>query len=256
MDKRVEYITLGLLLLGIWSSTIFAQTEVKVLHLRDGSTIQGKIVAQDDSTLVLETSYGTLEIQRTNILNQEPSMQTPGKPITLWPDGSFIVTLQTGQSDTILSGIVRLEYLTGLHNDSVLYFKGVLGIAEDLSGEFDHTSTVITSNQVFYVKVDTAILYKARVVGNPGNEVILEFSRSQSMVGHLENATDNSNTGRKALGVLAIIAGTGFGIAGGAILNPNNNLKNDSEYGVMAIADGIGLVALGIWLLSTPNGAK
>jgi hypothetical protein len=256
MSKPTEYIVFGLLLLGISSSTTFGQTDVKTLHLKDGSTIQGRIVAQDDSTLVVETQYGTLEIQRTSILNQESSMQTPGKSIALGADGSFIVTLQSGQSDTILGGRVRMEYLVGLYNDSVLYFRGVLGIAEEPSGEFDHTSTVITSDQVFYVKVDTATVYKARVVGNPGNEVTLEFSRSPSMATHLENATDSSNAGRKALGVLAIIAGAGFGIAGGAILNPNNNLKDDSEYGVMAIADGVGLVALGIWLLSTPNGGE
>lgn len=247
---------IGLLLLGISSATTFGQTEIKTFCLKDGGTIQGRIVAQDDSTLVVETQYGTLEIQRATILNQQSSRQTPEESTSLDAGGSFIVTLQSEHSDTILGGRVRMEYLIGPYNDSVLYFRGVLGIAEEPWDEFDHTSTVVTSDQVFYVKVDTATLYKARVVGKPGSEVTLEFSRSQSIATPLENATDSSNAGRKALGVLALIAGAGFGIAGVAILNPNNNLKDDSEYGIMAVADGIGLVALGIWLLSTPNGAE
>jgi hypothetical protein len=256
MRGRAEYIIIGLLLLGISSATTFGQTEVKTFYLKDGSTIQGKIIAQDDSTLVVETPYGTLEIQRTNILNQQSGEHTLGKSTSLGQGDSFVVTLQSEHSDIILGGRVRMEYLARSYSHSVLSFTGVLGVAAEPSDEFDHTSTVITSDLVFYVKVDTAILYKARVVGNPGNEVTMEFSRSPSMATHLENATNSSNAGRKALGVLAIIAGAGFGIAGGAILNPNNNLTHDREYGIMAVADGVAFVALGIWLLSTPNGGE
>lgn len=62
--------------------TVFAsgQAEIKTVYLKDGTTIQGKIVAQDDSTLVLETQYGTLEIRRANILRQELAKQLRAKP--------------------------------------------------------------------------------------------------------------------------------------------------------------------------------
>jgi hypothetical protein len=80
MHKLAGYIMTALLLLGVSSATAFAQTEAKTFHLKDGSTIQGRIVAQDDSTLVVETPYGTLEIRRENILRQELAKQLPAKP--------------------------------------------------------------------------------------------------------------------------------------------------------------------------------
>lgn len=49
----------------------FGQGEMQTFYLRDGSTIQGKIIAQDDSTLLVETKYGALEvIRRSSVLKK------------------------------------------------------------------------------------------------------------------------------------------------------------------------------------------
>jgi RNase P/RNase MRP subunit p29 len=118
MHRRAEYIMLGLLLLGICSSTLFGQTEVRTIHLKDGSTIQGRIVAQDDSTLVVETDYGTLEIERRNIVRQEPTGRLLTKPTRLETE---TIHLQDG---TTIKGEIVAE------NDSTMTVKTEYGTLE------------------------------------------------------------------------------------------------------------------------------
>jgi opacity protein-like surface antigen len=88
------------LLLIVFAS---AQTDIKTIYLKDGTTIQGKIVAQDDSTLVLETQYGTLEIRKANILRQELAKQLLPKPKAL---ETQIICLKDG---TTVTGFVTFE---------------------------------------------------------------------------------------------------------------------------------------------------
>jgi RNase P/RNase MRP subunit p29 len=113
MHKPAEYIVLGVLLLGICSGTTFGQTEVKTIHLRDGTIIQGRILAQDDSTLVVETKYGTLDIQKRNVLSQESSIQTPGKSTA---PGTETIHLKDG---TIIRGIIVSEGTDSLTVDTM-----------------------------------------------------------------------------------------------------------------------------------------
>jgi opacity protein-like surface antigen len=103
MHRLSECIMLGLLLLGICSSTLFGQTEVNTIHLRDGTIIQGRILAQDDSTLVVETQYGTLEIRRTSILREELAKQLPTTPK---PKEAQTVYLKDG---TTVKGVITFE---------------------------------------------------------------------------------------------------------------------------------------------------
>ena len=52
-------------------STSFGQGNVLTIYLKDGAQLQGKIIAQDDSTIVLETQYGTLDIKKVDVIKQE-----------------------------------------------------------------------------------------------------------------------------------------------------------------------------------------
>jgi opacity protein-like surface antigen len=84
-------------------SLALGQTDVRTVYLKDGTTIQGKIVAQDDSTLVLETQYGTLEIRRTSILREELAKELLPKPKT---SETQIIYLKDG---TTVTGFVTFE---------------------------------------------------------------------------------------------------------------------------------------------------
>lgn len=50
---------------------VCAQNEPQPFYLQDGTIIQGKIIAQDDSMLVVETKYGILKIRKERIVKQE-----------------------------------------------------------------------------------------------------------------------------------------------------------------------------------------
>lgn len=112
MHRLTKY-TLIVLLFGISSSTLVGQTAIKTIHLRDGTIIQGRIVAQDDSTLVVETKYGMLDIQKTNVLSQESSEQTPGKSTA---PGAETIHLKDG---TIIRGIIVSEGTDSLAVDTM-----------------------------------------------------------------------------------------------------------------------------------------
>jgi opacity protein-like surface antigen len=100
LTKRSLFSLVSFLLLTVFAS---GQAEIKTVYLKDGTTIQGKIVAQDDSTLVLETQYGTLEIRRTSILREELAKQLPAKPK---PKEAQTVYLKDG---TTVKGVITFE---------------------------------------------------------------------------------------------------------------------------------------------------
>jgi hypothetical protein len=59
----------GILLLAlvITFTGVFAQDQ-QTIYLKDGTSVKGKIVNQDSNNLLVETSYGTLEIPKVNVL--------------------------------------------------------------------------------------------------------------------------------------------------------------------------------------------
>lgn len=67
----VKYLLSALLFVFLSQTIARGQGEMQTFYLKDGSTIQGKIIAQDDSTLVVETKYGILEIRKERIVKQE-----------------------------------------------------------------------------------------------------------------------------------------------------------------------------------------
>jgi hypothetical protein len=110
-------LVVAFLLVG-YLTTAVAQTEMQTFHLKDGSTTKGRIIAQDDSTIVIETIYGTFDIQRNNLLKVEQSGVNDWRSLkdtrTIYMnDGSIFKGTVTSDSGGILQietahGIVRL----------------------------------------------------------------------------------------------------------------------------------------------------
>jgi hypothetical protein len=103
MNTTAKYLSFAFAFFLLPLTLALGQTDIKTVYLKDGTTIQGKVVAQDDSTLVLETQYGTLEIRRANILKQELAKQLPAEPKA---SEAQIIYLKDG---TTVIGFVTLE---------------------------------------------------------------------------------------------------------------------------------------------------
>ncbi|MCX6844304.1 MAG: hypothetical protein NTX53_18750 [candidate division WOR-3 bacterium] len=58
----------ALLLLALLPVTVFGQPQ-QVIQLKNGSSVKGEIINQDETKLLVRTEYGTLEIPKTNVLS-------------------------------------------------------------------------------------------------------------------------------------------------------------------------------------------
>lgn len=104
MRVSMNYLLIAFLLLIVLSaSKALGQGEVQNFYLKDGTSIQGRIVAQDDSTLLVETKYGTLEIRRMDILKHETMKQ-----FTVEPQNEKTKTIRL-EDGTVIKGTVVSE---------------------------------------------------------------------------------------------------------------------------------------------------
>ncbi|MCX6844310.1 MAG: hypothetical protein NTX53_18780 [candidate division WOR-3 bacterium] len=60
--------SIAVLLLAVLSMTAFGQSQ-QVIQLKDGSSVKGEVINQDETKLLVRTEYGTLEIPKTNVLS-------------------------------------------------------------------------------------------------------------------------------------------------------------------------------------------
>ncbi|MCX6844309.1 MAG: hypothetical protein NTX53_18775 [candidate division WOR-3 bacterium] len=60
----------ALLLLALLPVIAFGQSQ-QVIHLKDGSTVNGEVINQDEIKLLVRTEYGTLEIPKANVLKMD-----------------------------------------------------------------------------------------------------------------------------------------------------------------------------------------
>ena len=58
--------SIALLLLALLPVAAFGQSQ-QVIHLKDGSSVTGEIINQDENKLLVQTEYGTLEIPKANV---------------------------------------------------------------------------------------------------------------------------------------------------------------------------------------------
>jgi RNase P/RNase MRP subunit p29 len=74
------------IILFVLSNTLLAQNRTQKIYLKDGSTIEGTIIAEDDSTLVVDTKYGRLDIWKSNIIEKESKQIPPllDTPRSVW----------------------------------------------------------------------------------------------------------------------------------------------------------------------------
>jgi len=102
-DKQMKLIIGYYLILVLFAANILGQTEIKDFYLKDGTIIQGKVIAQDDSIMVVDTQYGSLEIQRSNIIKVEQ----PKEPqiVTKKPEATTIYLID----GTTIKGVVTVE---------------------------------------------------------------------------------------------------------------------------------------------------
>ena len=108
MSTNLVHMLLASLFIGFSVTSAIGQTEMRTLYLKDGGAVKGRIVAQDDSTVVFETQYGTLEIRRGNILRMEVFRELSPSPDAREPqtvylkDGAAIRGILTYESqDTV-----------------------------------------------------------------------------------------------------------------------------------------------------------
>ena len=106
----------------------------QTLYLRDGVVVQGKIVAENDSMVVLDTRYGTLTIQRTMLARSDM------KP----PAGEHAYrSYSSSKRNRWISGLVSLSLVSNERTSvttielapSAVFFLGTgFGLGLDMSG--------------------------------------------------------------------------------------------------------------------------
>lgn len=102
MKIRSDFVLWSLIAFEIFilsSLPTYGQDTTNLFYLKDGTIITGKIIAQDDSTLVLETEYGTMEIRKMDVVKQEEALKLEEKNIQT-------IRLRDG---TTIKGIVIFE---------------------------------------------------------------------------------------------------------------------------------------------------
>jgi|GEM_PF-4602791 len=152
MERSVKYILIGLFFSGFLISECLAQSDIKDFYLKDGTIIQGKVIAQDDSIMVVDTQYGTIEIQRNNIIRMEQPKESQIKikkseSTTIYlTDGTTIKGVVTYESEDSLS--IETDY--GVMNISKLSIKGAEGgfLSQEKSGSINKSEQVDDSQQL------------------------------------------------------------------------------------------------------------
>src|SRR5581483_11513607 len=76
----------------------------QILHTKDGSTLYGRIVAEDSSTVQFETSGGTLKIERSNIASIKPVHQSDMHDGEYWHPDPNRTRLFVGPTGRLLDG--------------------------------------------------------------------------------------------------------------------------------------------------------
>ena len=118
MQREKFIILLSICLFGLSFTICMGQNEQKNFYLKDGTVIQGRVVAQDDSTIVIDTQYGTFDVPKSNVVKEELSkqpMENSAKEKTttiLLKDGTIIKGVVTSESEDT----IRVETSYGLMN--------------------------------------------------------------------------------------------------------------------------------------------
>lgn len=159
---KVIWFALPLLFLVVFNG--FGQETDQVFYLKDGSTIQGKIIAQDDSTLVVETQFGTLEIRKSAVVRQEPiSNSIYREEHTLYlKDGTILKGFITSEDDDT----IRVETLDGV---MVIPKSGVRQIDAGQARKVDREAAAGSQPQEVLPAQESELAQSSR---HPGFEVL------------------------------------------------------------------------------------
>jgi hypothetical protein len=127
-----------LLVLVITFTGVFAQ-ESQTIYLKDGTSVKGKVVNQDATNLLVETSYGTLEIPKANVLRIDYGKELIKTQEIVQPE-TIKIEGQTTKS-AVSSGSVMVSGLISFTNSS--------GNLYTYDGQ-SLTSFTLTPNLVFF----------------------------------------------------------------------------------------------------------
>jgi len=99
-----------LLLLALPPLVAFGQSQ-QVIQLKDGSSVKGEVINQDETKLLVRTEYGTLEIPKANVLSigygeaTKPAIETTQNPMP----AALMSPSQSAQRDAISKGSVLVR---------------------------------------------------------------------------------------------------------------------------------------------------
>ena len=103
MNKIALVVMAGVLFFG---SAAFAEVQTRVISLKDGSTVQGKLVGVNNGVYTVETAtLGTLslkeeDVQSVGVSTAAPLAQNPGQPTGAMPSSvNTKVDFQAAQKD-------------------------------------------------------------------------------------------------------------------------------------------------------------
>ncbi len=130
-------------------SSLVAQ-EVQSIVLKDGSTLRGKIVGQQEGMLLLETSYGRLDVPMANIVRVEygqGSMQPVTSPAQFVSPAAGLTPARfaSGQGSSLIGGSMEFALFSGqlygeypivlfaLAPSYVMFVSRGIGLGADLS---------------------------------------------------------------------------------------------------------------------------
>ena len=155
----------------------------------EGNGIQGSIMPKQDYTLIIILGVVVVGLvvylivkpakEKTADLSTLDTVLTmPSLPLPSNGDSSFTFTVRvrTDSASTILDGKVSVSYG---HDSwrSKLSFKNVGGVARQSDGAFNDLSIYVIGDDVFYVKVDSTLTLKGKVIEEGAREANLAFRR-------------------------------------------------------------------------------
>jgi hypothetical protein len=112
-----------------------------------------------------------------SVLTTPSSLNPVGSNVPLADShSSFILTVNTDSSETILNGPVTVSFNQGGWK-STLSFRNVLGVSEEAGGPYDELSIVIKTGKVIYLKINDMKVYRVRVKEETRGNVTLVFER-------------------------------------------------------------------------------
>lgn len=196
MNRLFKNVLFALFFVGCLSISAYGQNEREIIYLKDGSTILGNVIAQDDSTLVVETAYGILEIRKVRVVKRESAKEeAQGSP----PKEMQTLRLKDG---TIVKGVVHTESQDSI---TIETSYGIMKIPR--SNIINHQMKDIGTVEANPIPTDTAYTtaqYQASL--SPSQQVL---RRSFEIIAGLSIPTGdfNSSTGEKAG-----LATTGFSL--------------------------------------------